>query len=276
MIAPMPHAAFLAAPDTGVAGVWSWPVVAASLSLVAAAIVLSRWLGLRVEMPLMWASLRAAVQLLAVGGLLALILRSAVPGLWAWLWVAAMVGIASGVMVHRMPDAPGAWLPATTAVAVATAVGLGVVFGFGVIPYDPISVVVVAGITIGNSMPHGVLAAKQVVSRVCDRPGTLEALLATGFDRGGIVRFLAPESARLALIPQIERTKVVGLIALPGAMTGLLLAGVHPVDAVVIQLLVMYLVLGAAAITVIVMVLAVTRQTVTPRLQVAEWVRPGH
>ena len=58
-------------------------------------------------------------------------------------------------------------------------------------------------------------------------------------------------------------------------MTGLLLAGVDPVDAVVIQLLVMYLVLGAAAITVIVMVLAVTRSTITPRLQVADWVRPG-
>ena len=91
-----------------------------------------------------------------------------------------------------------------------------------------------------------------------------------------MVRFLAPEVARLALIPQIERTKVVGLIALPGAMTGLLLGGVDPVDAVVIQLLVMYLVLGAAAITVIVMVMAVTRSTITPRLQVADWVRPGN
>lgn len=265
----------LAAAESGVAGVWSWPVVAASLSLVAGAVALSRWLGLRVEGPLVWASARAAVQLLAVGGLLALVLRSTVPGLWAWLWVAVMVGIASAVMVRRMPPAPGAWLPATAAVGLSTAVGLGVVFGFGVVPYDPISVVVVAGITIGNSMPHGVLAAKQVAASARDRPGTIEALLAMGFDRGGIVRFLAPESARLALIPQIERTKVVGLIALPGAMTGLLLAGVDPVDAVVVQLLVMYLVLGAAAITVIVMVLAVTRVSVTPRLQMAEWVKPG-
>jgi len=265
----------LAQAESGVVGVWDWPVVAASLSLVVGAIALSRWLGLGVEMSLIWASLRAAVQLLAVGALLAFILRSTVPDLWAWVWVVVMVGIASFVMVRRMPSAPGAWLPATAAVAVSTAVGLGVVFGFGVIPYDPISVVVVAGITIGNAMPHGVLAAKQVVVQARDKPGTLEALLAMGFERGGIVRFLAPESARMALIPQIERTKVVGLIALPGAMTGLLLAGVDPVDAVVIQLLVMYLVLGAAAITVIVMVLSVTRSTITPRLQVADWVKPG-
>jgi putative ABC transport system permease protein len=272
----MTYPTALAATDPGVAGVWDWPVVAASLSLIVGAIVLSRWLGLRVERSLAWASIRAAAQLLAVGGLLAVILESTVPDLWAWLWVAAMVGVASAVMVHRMPTAPGAWIPAVLAVGSSTGVGLAVVFGFGVIPYDPISVVVVAGITIGNAMPHGVLAAKQVTSQARDKPGTLEALLAMGFERGGVVRFLAPESARLALIPQIERTKVVGLIALPGAMTGLLLAGVDPVDAVVIQLLVMYLVLGAAAVTVIVMVLAVTRSTITPRLQVADWVKPGH
>jgi putative ABC transport system permease protein len=261
--------------DPGVAGVWDWPVVAASLSLVAGAIFLSRWLGLGVERSLIWASLRAAVQLLAVGALLAFILRSTLPDLWAWAWVAVMIGVASFVMVRRMPSAPGVWVPATIAVGLSTGAGLAVVFGFGAIPYDPISVVVFAGITIGNAMPHGVLATKQVIAQARDRPGTIEALLAMGFDRGGIVRFLAPESARMALIPQIERTKVVGLIALPGAMTGLLLAGVDPVDAVVVQLLVMYLVLGAAAITVIVMVLAVTRSTITSRLQVADWVRPG-
>jgi len=261
--------------DTGVAGVWDWPVVAASLSLILGAIALSRWLGLKVEMSLVWASIRAAVQLLAVGAFLAFLLRSTIPDVWAWAWVTMMIVIASVVMVRRMPSAPGAWLPATAAVALSTGVGLGVVFGFGVIPYDPISVVVVAGITIGNAMPHGVMAVKQVTVQARDGQGTLEALLAMGFERGGIVRFLAPQSARLALIPQIERTKVVGLIALPGAMTGLLLAGVDPVDAVVIQLLVMYLVLGAAAVTVIVMVLTVTRATITPRLQVADWVRPG-
>lgn len=269
----MVAATFLAATETGVAGVWDWPVVAASLSLVAGAIVLSRWLGLRVEGSLVWASVRAAVQLLAVGGLLALVLRSTLDDLWAWVWVAAMVAIAAGVMVRRMPDAPGAWVPASIAVAVSTGIGLAVVFGFGVIPYDPISVVVIAGITIGNALPHGVLAAKQVVAQARDKPGTIEALLAMGFDRPGVVRFLAPETARMALVPQIERTKVVGLIALPGAMTGLLLGGVDPVDAVVIQLLVMYLVLGAAAVTIIVMVLSVTRSAITPRLQIADWVK---
>jgi putative ABC transport system permease protein len=161
-------------------------------------------------------------------------------------------------------------------VVLSTGVSIGVVFGFGVFEYEPITLVVVAGITLGNVLPTGVLAAVQTATLVRDRPGQIEALLASGFDRPAIVRYLAPQAARLAIIPQVERTKVVGLIALPGAMTGLLLAGVEPLDAVIIQLLVMYLVLGSAAVAVVVMVLTVARSAVTPRLQVAPWVKePG-
>jgi len=272
-----PHhfaAPVLALADQGVSDVIGWPVVAASLSLVFAALALSGWLGLKIENSLIWASIRAAVQLLAVGLLLAVILRSSMSSLWAWAWVAGMVALSSTVMIRRMPVGPRAALPAVAAVAGTTGVSLAVVFGFGVFPFDPLTLVVIAGITLGNAMPHGVMGAKQVVALARDRPGMIEALLSMGFDRGQVVRFLAPEAARMALIPQIERTKVVGLIALPGAMTGLLLAGVDPIDAVVIQLLVMYLVLGAAAIAVVVMVLTVARAAVTPRLQVAPWVYP--
>jgi putative ABC transport system permease protein len=96
--------------------------------------------------------------------------------------------------------------------------------------------------------------------------------LSLGFDRPQIVRFMAPRAARSSLIPQVERTKVVGLIALPGAMTGLLLAGVAPAEAVAVQLLVMYLVLGTAALCVVATVTATTRGAMTADLLVADWV----
>ena len=80
-------------------------------------------------------------------------------------------------------------------------------------------------------------------------------------------------AARTAITPQIERTKVVGLVALPGAMTGLLLAGVDPVDAVVVQLLVMLLVLGTVVVSVATVVGAIMHSAITPRLNLAEWAR---
>lgn len=248
-------------------------VVLASLSLVLLAMGLAWWLGLRIERRLIEASVRAAVQLFAVGFIFFLIFESAAAIYWAWLWVGMMIAIATVVVVRRAKHRiAGLGLVTLGAVLSSALISVAVTFGFGVISYDPVSLVVIAGITIGNAVPSAVLGVNQSVGLSRDRRGELEALLSLGFDRHQIVRFMAPRAARSALIPQVERTKVVGLIALPGAMTGLLLAGVDPVDAVAVQLLVMYLVLGTAALCVVATVAAITRGSVTSELVVANWV----
>ncbi len=265
---------------TGGADVVGWPVAAASLSLVVLALVLGWALGLRISRDVAVASVRAAAQLLAVGAVLLLIFESA----WAdWLalsWVAVMVVVASAVVRRRARSRTSAripWMaPVTVAVVLVSAtISLVVTFGFGVLPYEPASVVVIAGITIGNAVPSAVLAVDQAVGRCRDRIGEIEAALALGLGRRQLVRFVAPRAARSAIIPQVERTKVVGLIALPGTMTGLLLAGVDPVDAVIVQLLVMYLVLGTAALCVTALVGTVAVAATDGRGGVASWVRPG-
>ncbi len=250
-----------------------WPVVLASLSLVVLALSLAWWLGLRIEREVIEASLRAAAQLLAVGWLFSFIFGSADAIAWSWLWVAGMSAVATTVVVRRAKyHIDRLALVAASAVIGSAVVSIAVTFGFGVIEYSAVSLVVVAGITIGNAVPSAVLGVNQSVALSRDRIGELEALLALGMSRRQVVRFMAPRVARSSLIPQVERTKVVGLIALPGAMTGLLLAGVDPVEAVVIQLLVMYLVLGTAALCVISVVAAVTNASVTDS-RPSEWVR---
>ncbi len=256
-------------------GAVGWPVVLASLSLILLALGLAWALGLRIERELIVASVRAAVQLLAVGLVFVLIFESTGAAYWAWLWVMGMSMVATAVVVRRAKyRIPGLALVAGLAVVSSALISIAVVFGFGVIDYGPISLVVIAGITIGNAVPSAVLGVNRSVDSSRDRVGDIEALLSLGMDRRQIVRFLAPSTARTSLIPQIERTRVVGLIALPGAMTGLLLAGVEPVEAVVIQLLVMYLVLGTAAVCVVAVVTAITRAAITRELIVAGWVRP--
>jgi putative ABC transport system permease protein len=68
---------------------------------------------------------------------------------------------------------------------------------------------------------------------------------------------------RTALIPQVETTKAVGLVFLPGTMAGLILAGLDPIDAVLVQAAVMYLILGAVATTTVVVALGVQRRLFT-------------
>ena len=258
--------------DTDAVGV---PVVIASLVLVAMAIAVSRWLGIGVEAEITWASIRAAAQLIAVGILLNTIVGSSLRMWLAWAWVAMMVTIATRTVVRRAKvGLPSLTVAAALATGGSVLMSQLVVFTFGIFDYTAINVIVVAGITIGNALPSAVLAANQVGQGARSRIGEIEALLALGFDRNGVTMQLAPVAAKSALIPQVERTKVVGLIALPGAMVGLLLAGAEPIEAVVVQLLVMYLVLGSVAISVLAIVASMARNAITSDLRVADWVRP--
>lgn len=244
-------------------------VLTASLILVGAAIITSWWLKLGVEKSIVVAAVRAAVQLIAVGVLLTVVIDSEWEKLLAPLWILAMVGIA-GYVVTRRTGTTQVLPAALAAIGASTTVSLAVVFGLGVLPAEPIQMIVIAGITIGNVMPATVLGADQITRQLTEGRPVIEGLLALGVDSGRSTRFMVAEATRVAILPQIERTKVVGLIALPGAFTGLLLAGVAPLDAAVIQLVVMYLVLGSVAVSSSTIAFVTARKAFTPDQRLIE------
>lgn len=238
-------------------------VVGASLTLVAIAVGVSVYLRLGIEKSILWASLRAALQLTAAGLLLTLLVDSKWERILAPVWIVAMVAIA-GYVVAKRSGSTDIVPAAVLAIGGTTAISLLVVFGFGVLPADPIQLIVIAGITIGNTMPATVVAADLVQSQMSKDRTQVEGLLSLGFTASQASKFVVREAARVSLVPQIERTKVVGIVALPGAMTGLLLAGVDPIDAVFLQLIVMYLVLGSVAVSTTVVAVVTAAKSFTP------------
>ena len=252
----------------GPVGAWD---VAASTLLIVVAIAVSRRQRMGVERTILWASVRAASQLLAVGVVLRVIFESAGAWVWSGLWIAAMVLVAAETVRHRAPVIPGIRSIALMAIGAAAVVALGLVFIPDIIDPEPVMLVVVAGITMGNTMPATVLAVRLLQDYVVDHRLELEGMLALGFDVKGATRFLVADTARKALIPQLERTKVVGLIALPGAMTGLLLAGIDPLDAVLVQIVVMFVILGSVATAVSVVTAAGARRCFTADARLSEW-----
>ena len=126
-------------------------------------------------------------------------------------------------------------------------------------PLEARTLIPMAGMMIGNSMTSTVLVARRVLEELRDKRDEVEARLALGLPRPTRPSPTCA-SLRTALIPQIETTKAVGLVFLPGAMTGLILAGVAPLAAVRVQAAVMYLVLGSSATTTAVVALGVQRR----------------
>ncbi|HEX9865996.1 MAG TPA: ABC transporter permease [Acidimicrobiia bacterium] len=249
-----------------------WLEVLGSLALVALNVGISRWKQLAVEGSILWAALRAAVQLLAVGLAFDLIFNSSLALAWAWLWVIGMTTISAVVVRRRVKGIPRVFGYGLAGLGATLAVTLGLLFGLDVFPLEPVTLVVLAGITLGNTMPAAVLAADTVTSEFVEHPERLEGLLALGFEHRQASRYLTSAAARRALIPQIERTKVVGLIALPGAMTGMLLAGIDAFDAVLVQLVIMYLLLGSVGMAVVMVVTVIAGRAFTPDGRLQQWV----
>jgi putative ABC transport system permease protein len=117
---------------------------------------------------------------------------------------------------------------------------------------------------IGNSYKDAVVAARRIVGELSDKRAEVEARLALGQPWGDASKPYVRAALRTAMISQIETTKSVGIVFLPGAMTGLILAGVDPVKAVLVQAAIMFLILGSVATTVTVVGLGTTRRLFTP------------
>lgn len=241
-----------------------WIGVLASTSLIAIAVALSVGQCLGLGRSILWSAARAAVQLMLVGFALRLILDPDSSMAWAWGWVAVMIGFAGLTMRRRAPEVPGILLLGTLSMLSVVTVSLSVIFGFGVFPVEGRTIVPLAGMMIGNSMTACVLVGRRIVGEFSDKRDEVEARLALGLAWRDAARPYVRSALRTALIPQIESTKAVGLVFLPGAMTGLVLAGVDAVDAVTVQLAIMYLILGSVATSVTVIGLGLTRRLFTP------------
>lgn len=219
--------------------------LAASLTLVAVAIGLSVWQRLGVEGSIVLAVVRAVGQLLVVGAALAFIIDPDTPLAWSWLWVVVIVGFSAVTVQRRAPAVPGLLTIALAANGSAALIALGVTFGLGIFPLEPRTLVPISGMMVGNSMNAAVVAAQRLVEELSDRRGEIEARLALGQSAADAARPHVRSVLRTAITPQIETTKALGIVFLPGAMTGLILAGVDPVDAVLVQLALMFLILGS-------------------------------
>lgn len=244
-------------------GVVGWGGLATSLALVVVAAGVSLWQRLGLERQILWASARALVQLLLVGGLLALLLAPNTSLWWSWAWIAVMIAYSGDVVRRRAPEVPRLGPLAVAAFAAAALITLGVVFGLRIFPLQARTVVPIAGMMIGNSMTATVLVARRLVDELRDKRDEVEARLALGQSSRQAATPYVRVALRSAVTPQIETTKATGLVFLPGAMTGLILAGVAPVQAVLVQAVVMFLILAAVATTTVVVVLGLVRRLFT-------------
>jgi putative ABC transport system permease protein len=228
----------------------TWAGVAASLALVAVAVAVAWRQRLHLAREIAIAAARAGAQLAAVGAILLLVFQHA--GLaGAAGWLAVMVVIAGQVAARRARGLPWALPVATAAVATGTAATTGTLLALGVISTQPRVVIPVGGMIVSGAMAATAVTLTRIREEAAAARPAIEARLSLGMTASQAFAPHLHAALRTALIPSVDSTKTVGLISLPGAMTGLILAGVSPLTAIRYQIVVMYMLLAAAALAVL-------------------------
>jgi putative ABC transport system permease protein len=102
---------------------------------------------------------------------------------------------------------------------------------------------------IGNAMVALGLCYRQMTSNFQRRRDEVETKLALGADIGLSSREIIRDSIKTGMVPTIDSAKTLGIVSLPGMMTGLILAGVSPIEAVKYQIIVTFMLLSATSLS---------------------------
>ena len=230
------------------ASVPSWYGVVASVLLVVMTlvVVVREQVGLGREVVV--AAVRAIVQLVAVGALLGVLFAHAgLPG--SLLWLVAMVLVGGRVSGRRGAGLPGVQRIAVLSLAAGVVATLGLLLVARVIRTEPRVVVPVGGMVVSAATRGTSVVLLRLREEATSARRTVETRLALGLTSAAAFAPHRRQALRTALVTDIDAVRTVGLISLPGAMTGLLLAGVPPLTAIRYQVVVMYMLLGAVAVS---------------------------
>lgn len=199
-----------------------------------------------------WSGLRMFIQLLVVGYVLHLIfaLETALPVL---LILIVMIGFAVQTIGARVEKKmPHFYRVVGTAILFGCG---GMTFFFcslviGLEPwYDPRYLIPLAGMIIGNSMTGASLAVERLAAEFRERRDEIETALCLGGSIQVVSETAVSSAFRAALIPSVNAMAAMGLVFLPGMMTGQILSGTEPLIAVKYQIAIMCVITGSVSLT---------------------------
>ncbi|MFT9485987.1 MAG: ABC transporter permease [Tepidibacillus sp.] len=221
-----------------------------TLIFVAFAIILSIWQRIGLEKDIIIGTVRAAIQLIAVGYVLHTIFR-----LQSWILILLMLTMMITVATLNARK-KGRGLPkigrriaiAITSTEILT---MGLLVGLKIIGSTPQYIVPISGMIIGNGMVVSGLFLNRLHSELETRREEIKVYLALGATSKQAISHVMQNTVKASMLPTIDGMKTVGLVQLPGMMTGMIVAGANPIEAVRYQILIMYSFTSSAAITAI-------------------------
>ncbi|MDQ0151312.1 ABC transporter permease [Eubacterium multiforme] len=224
-------------------------VIASTLVLIPIFISYKEKLGLEKEIVI--SMVRAIIQLIIVGYILDVIFGLKNP-ICTLILILIMIVNAAVNTKKRGKGIDNIFTISFVSILIGASVTISVLVISGVIKFNPNEVIPIAGMIISNSMIAIGLSYRNLNSSFKNKREEVEVKLSLGADVKEASKSILRDSVKVAIIPTIDSAKTLGIVSLPGMMTGLILAGVAPLMAIKFQIMVTFMLLSASSISTII------------------------
>jgi putative ABC transport system permease protein len=203
---------------------------------------------LKLEKEIVISVIRAIIQLVAVGYVLEYVFGFESP-VFTTLLLLFMTFNAAYNASKRGKAIKNSLLISFMSIAAGSSITLGVLVFSKALKYEAYQIIPVSGMIISNSMVALGLCFKQITSDFKARRDEVETKLALGADILPSSIFIIRDSIKTGMLPTIDSAKTLGIVSLPGMMTGLILAGTPPMEAIKYQIMVTFMLLSTTSIS---------------------------
>lgn len=217
-------------------------------SLVLVALFLSYWQKLKLEKETIISVIRAVIQLIIVGFILEYIFGLKNP-LFVTLLLFFMIFNAAYNAAKRGKIIKRGILISFIAITIGTIITLAVLIFSKVIEYEAYQIIPIGGMIISNAMVAIGLCYKQLTFNFKNRREEVETKLSLGADILPSSIEIIRDAIKTGMMPTIDSAKTLGIVSLPGMMTGLILAGAPPMEAIKYQIMVTFMLLSTTSIS---------------------------
>lgn len=235
------------------------------LGLIAIAIALSFWQQLGLEGQLLLAAVRTFVQLAVAGYVLAVVLDPEQPNPWLilafGLLMLTLVGIVTRNRIGKKVPRLLFWVWGSLGLSAVLIVGYAQFLVIQPTPlYNPQYLIPLLAAILGNAMNAASISGERLVAALNRSQTEIETHLSLGATPRQAAKSYRTEAIRTGLLPTLNSMAIVGIATLPGILTGQLLVGVDPLDAVSYQILILLAIAAANLIATLVLTAGICRQ----------------
>ncbi|HOJ10662.1 MAG TPA: iron export ABC transporter permease subunit FetB [Clostridiales bacterium] len=217
-------------------------------TLVMVSLFFSYWQKLKLEKETIISVVRAVIQLIAVGYILEYVFGYKNP-VFTTLLLLFMTFNAAYNAAKRGKAIKNGLLISFLSILTGTLVTLTILILSKAVQYEPYQIIPVSGMIISNSMVALGLCYKQMTSDFKDKREEVETKLSLGADILPSSIEIIRNSIKTGMLPTIDSAKTLGIVSLPGMMTGLILAGTPPLEAIKYQIMVTFMLLSTTSIS---------------------------